>query len=123
MVLTPLNFFYPFVVLQLLSPVQLFVTPWTAAHQGSLFSTVSQSLFKLMCIKLVMPSNHLILCHLFSSCLQSFPASGSFPTNWLFASGGQSIGASALASVFPMNIQGCKKICNNLFLILATPAL
>ena len=40
----------------------------------------------------------------FSSCLQSFPASGSFLTNWLFTSGGQSIGASA--SVFPMNIQG-----------------
>ena len=40
----------------------------------------------------------------FFSCLQSFPASGSFPVSWLFASGGQSIGASA--SVFPMNIQG-----------------
>ena len=39
----------------------------------------------------------------FSSCLQSFPASGSFPVSWLFAPGGQSIGASA--SVFPMNIQ------------------
>ena len=43
---------------------------------------------------------------LFSSCLQSFPASGSFPMSWLFASGGQSIGASASASVLPMNIQG-----------------
>ena len=42
----------------------------------------------------------------FSSCLQSFPASGSFPMSWSFASGGQSIGASALASVLPMNIQG-----------------
>ena len=41
----------------------------------------------------------------FSSCPQSFPASGSFPMTWLFASGGQSIGASALASVLPMNIQ------------------
>ena len=41
---------------------------------------------------------------LFSSCPQSFPASGSFPMSWLFASGGQSIGASA--SVLPMNIQG-----------------
>ena len=39
-------------------------------------------------------------------CLQSFPASGSFPMSQLFASGGQSIGASALASVLPMNIQG-----------------
>ena len=42
----------------------------------------------------------------FSSCLQSFPASGSFPMSWLFASGGQSIGASASALVLPMNIQG-----------------
>ena len=41
----------------------------------------------------------------FSSCPPSFPASGSFPRSWLFASGGQSIGASASASVFPMNIQ------------------
>ena len=43
---------------------------------------------------------------LFSFCLQSFPASGSFPMSWLFASGGQSIGASASASVFPKSIQG-----------------
>ena len=42
----------------------------------------------------------------FSSCLQSFPASGSFLVSQLFASGGQSIGASASASVLPMNIQG-----------------
>ena len=41
-----------------------------------------------------------------SSCPQSFPASGSFPMSWLFASGGQSIGASTLALVLPMNIQG-----------------
>ena len=47
---------------QLLSHVQLFVTPWTAACQASLSMTNSQSLFKLMSIKSVMPSNHLILC-------------------------------------------------------------
>ena len=41
----------------------------------------------------------------FSSCLQSFPASGSFPVSQFLASGGQSIGVSALASVLPMNIQ------------------
>ena len=41
----------------------------------------------------------------FSSCLQSFPASGSFPMSWLFSSGGQSTGASASPSVLPMNIQ------------------
>ena len=47
---------------QLLSCIQLFATPWTAAHQASLSITNSQSLFKLMSIELVMPSNHLILC-------------------------------------------------------------
>ena len=48
---------------QLLSRVWLFVTPWTAAQQASLSITNSRSLLKLMSIKLVMPSNHLILCH------------------------------------------------------------
>ena len=48
---------------QSLSHVLLFVTPWTAAHQTSLSITNSQSLLGLMSIKLVMPSNHLILCH------------------------------------------------------------
>ena len=47
---------------QLLISVQLFVTTWTAAHQASLSITSSQSLLKLMSIKLVMPYNHLILC-------------------------------------------------------------
>ena len=50
------------VVVQSLSHVQLFLTPLTAAHQDSLSFTVSWSLFKLMTIKLVMSSNHLILC-------------------------------------------------------------
>ena len=49
--------------LQLLSHVQLFVTPWTAACQASLSITNSWSLPKLMSIESVMPSNHLILCH------------------------------------------------------------
>ena len=48
---------------QSLSRVRLFPTPWTAAHQPSLFITNSRSLLKLMSIELVMPSNHLILCH------------------------------------------------------------
>ena len=48
---------------QLLSHVQLFVTPWTAAGQASLSITKSWSLLKLMSIKSVMLSNHLILCH------------------------------------------------------------
>ena len=48
---------------QLLSRVLLFATPWAAAHQASLSATNSQSLLKLMFIKSVIPSNHLILCH------------------------------------------------------------
>ena len=47
---------------QSLSRVRLFVTPWTAARQASLYSTSSQSLLKLMSIESVMPFNHLILC-------------------------------------------------------------
>ena len=68
--------------------------------------SISQSLLKLMSIASMMPSNHLILCRPFFSCPQSFPASGSFPVRWLFASGAQSNGISASASVLPINIQG-----------------
>ena len=59
----------------------------------------------LMSIELVMPSNHLLLFIPFSSRLQSFPASGSFPVSQFFKSGGQRIGVSASASVLPMDIQ------------------
>ena len=90
---------------QLLSHVQLFSTPWTAAHQASRSFTNSRSLPKLLSIESVMPSNHLILGHSFSSCSQSFPASESFQVSQLFASGGQSIGVSASTSVLPMNTQ------------------
>ena len=63
-------------------------------------------LLKLMSIESVMPPNHLILCQPFSSCLQSFPASGSFPMSQIFTPGGQSTGVSASASVLPgLNIQ------------------
>ena len=65
-----------------------------------------QSLLKLMSIESMMPSNHLISVLSFSSCPDSFPASGSFPVNWFFASGGQSFGASASVEILPMNIQG-----------------
>ena len=142
----------------------MFVTPWTIARQASLSFIISQSLLKFMSIELVMPSNHLILCHpllllpsiflsirVFSNksalrirwpkywsfrfnispsndyselisfridwfdplavqgtvkSLQSFLASGSFLMSRLFTSGGQNIGASASASVLPMNFQG-----------------
>ena len=93
-------------VVQLLSCGWIFAIPWTAALQATLSSIISVSC-----------SNSCLLnqqCYLtisssvfpFSSCLQSFPASGFFPVSQLFTSRSQSIGASASASVLPMNIQG-----------------
>ena len=63
---------------QSLSPVQLFVTPWTAACQASLSITKSRSLLKFMSIELVMPSNHLILCHPLLFPPSIFPNQGLF---------------------------------------------
>ena len=65
---------YNVVVVQSASHVLLFVTSWTAAHQVSLSLTISQSLLKLMPIKSVMPSNHLILCHPFFLLPPVFPS-------------------------------------------------
>ena len=84
---------------QSLISVWFIATPWTAARQASLSITNSWSLPKLTSIELVMPSNHLILCHPPSSRLQSFPASGSFQMSQFFASGGQGIGVSTSTSV------------------------
>ena len=61
------------------------VTPWTGARQASLSITNSWSLLKLVSIELMIPLKYLILCYHFFSCLQSFPASVSFPRNWFFA--------------------------------------
>ena len=63
-----------FVVFQLLSCVQLFAAPWTAAHQASLSIAMSQSLLKLMSIGSVMPFNHLILCLPLLLLLSIFPS-------------------------------------------------
>ena len=101
----PFFCFLQFSSVQLLSCVWLFATPWTAARQASLSITNSQSLLK--------PMSKSWWCHPtisssvvpFSSCLQSFPASGSFLMSQFFASGGHRIGVSASASVLPMNIQ------------------
>ena len=93
-----------FVVVRSLSHVRLFATPWAAARQASLSLTISWSLPKFMSIESVMPSNCLIVCRPLPLCLQSLPASRSFPMSWLFASSGQSTGASASASVLPMKI-------------------
>ena len=95
---------YPISSAQLLSRVQLFATPWTAACQASLSITNSRSPPK--------PISLSRWCHpaisssvVPFSCPQSFPASGSFPISQLFTSGGQSIGVSAWTSVLPMNTQ------------------
>ena len=113
---------------QSLSCVWLFVTPWTAARQASLqfsHSVVSNSLRLLESrhTRPSCPSQTLRVysnswpscrwCHPamsssvipFSSCPQSLPSSGSFPTSQLFAWGGQSIGVSASTSVLPMSTQ------------------
>ena len=90
---------------QSLSRVWLFAPPWTAACQVSLSITYSKNLFNSCPLSW--------WCHPaisssvvpFFSCLQSFPASGSFQMSHLFASGGQSIGISASATVLPKNIQ------------------
>ena len=94
------------VVVQSLSRVRLFATPWTSEHAR----VPSPSLFLGACSNSCPLSQR---CHPtisssvapFSSCLQSFPASGYFPMSQFFTSGGQSTGVSALASVLPINIQ------------------
>ena len=89
---------------QLISHVWLFVTPWTAPCQASLSFTKFWSLLKLLSIESVIRPLVISSCVIsFSSLLQSFPASGSFPMSQFFISGGQSIGVSAAASVLPMN--------------------
>ena len=82
-------------VVQLLSHVQLFLTPRTAAHQASLSFTISWSLLKFMSIKLGMSSNHLILYCPLPLLPSILPSNSVFSNCQLFASGGQSIGASA----------------------------
>ena len=97
---------YQFSSVQSLSRGRLFETPWTAVHQASLSITNSWSLPKPMSIDLVMPSNHLILCRPLLL-LPSIPRpSESFPVSQLFAWGGQSTGALALASLLPKKSQG-----------------
>ena len=89
--------------------VQLCLTLWLCGLQNARFPCPSPS--PRACSN---PCSLSRLCHPttsssvvpFSSCLQCFPASRSFPMSWLFASGDQGIGASASASILPMNIQG-----------------
>ena len=79
--------------------------PHESQHARPPCPSPTPGVYSLMSIELVMPSSHLILCRPFSSCLQSLPASGSFPMSQLFSWGGQSIRVSASASVLPMNTQ------------------
>ena len=82
-------------IIQLLSHVWLFPTPWTVACQVSLSFTISQSLLKLMSIESVVPSNHLILCHPLLPLPSIFPTIGAFsngsavhirwPKDWSFS--------------------------------------
>ena len=94
------------VLIQSLAHGQLFATSRTAACQTSLILHYLMEFLKLKSIESVMPSNHLILYYALFLLPSIFPASGSFLMSWLFSSGGQSIGASASASVLPMNISG-----------------
>ena len=99
------NLLFSFSSVQLLSCVQLLATPWTAACQASLSITTpgiysNSCLLSQWCHPTISSSGIP-----FSSCLQSFPASGSFQMNQFFISGGQSIKVSASASVLPINIQ------------------
>ena len=99
------DFFFQFSSVQLLSPIWLFVTPWTAAHQASLSITNFWSPHKPMSIESMMPSSHLILCRPLLLLPSIFPSIRSFPVSQVFPSGGQSIGVSASTSVLPMNTQ------------------
>ena len=106
-VLTSKRVVVQFSSIQLLSRVRLFMTPWTTARQASLSNTSSQSLLKLISMESVMPSNHLILCHLLLLLPSVFLRIRVFSNESVLPSGGQRIGASALASALPMNIQDC----------------
>ena len=100
-----INIYFSFSSVELLSCVQLFVTPWTAARQACLSSPTPRAYSNSYPLN---PSCHPTISSSvvpFSSHLQSFPASGSFQISQLFTSDGQRIGVSASASVLPMNIQ------------------
>jgi len=91
---------------QSLSHVWLFETPWTTARQASLCPSPTPGVYSNSCplSRSCYPTISSSVVP-FSSCLQPFPASGSFQMSQLFTSGGQSIGVSASTSVLPMNTQ------------------
>ena len=93
-------------VVQLLSCVWLFASPWTVARQAFLFFTICRRLLQLMSIESAMPSNHLILCRPLLLLPSIFPSIRVFSNESVLHISGQSTGASASASVPPTNIQG-----------------
>ena len=92
-------------LVQLLSRVQLFETPWTAAHQASLSIANSRSLLKFMSTGLVILFNHPILCRPLLILPSIFPSFSAFFNESVLHIRCQSIRVSASASVLPMNIQ------------------
>ena len=90
---------------QSLSHVRLFATPWIAACQASLSITNSRSLFRLMSIDSVMPSNHLILCHLLLLLPSIFPSIRVFSSESALHIRWPKYWSLASASALPMNIQ------------------
>ena len=90
------------VIVQSLSTVWLFKTPWTVEYQAPLSSTVSQSLLKFMSTESVNALYHFIHCWPLHSSLQPFPEPEFIPMIQLYTSGGQSIGVLASASVLPI---------------------
>ena len=105
-IITKANIYYDFVVVQLLSRVWLFATSWTAARQALLSFSIFRSLLRFVSTESMMLSNHLILCHPLLLLPSIFSIIRVFCNEWLFASGGQSIGVLASASVLSVNIQG-----------------
>ena len=101
----PLVHLIKFVVAQFLSHVTLFATVRNAAHQASLFLTISRSLPKFMSVDSVMPSKHLIFCYLLLLLPSVFLSIRVFSNESTLLSSGQNIGALASASVLPMNLQ------------------
>ena len=98
--------FGTFSSVQSLSCVWLFATPWTAAHQASLSITNSRSLLKLMSIKSIMPSSHLILCCPPLLLLSIFPSIRVFSNESVLHIRWPRYWSSASASVFAMSILG-----------------
>ena len=99
------SWYINYVVVQSLSHVWLFATSWTTAHGLPCLSPSPRVCSDSCPLSQGCHPNILSSVVPFPACLQSFPASGSFLMSHLFSSGGQSIGASASASVLPMNIQ------------------